>query len=220
MPPVRAAAAPAQLLVAAVDVFGKNGFAGTSTRMLASAAGLNLQAIAYHFGGKEGLYLAAADHIGERISARIAPLRELVRARLDARAGQPLAVRDARALLRALLSGLAAFFFDDETMAFARFMVREQMEPTAAFDRLYAKVLGPQLEVLGGLVAIILGDRPDAEAVRVRTLGLVGMLISFRIANATLVRQLGWSKVGPRQLAAVNELIRDTVAGLRRRRTP
>src|SRR5579862_9588675 len=47
-----------RLLEAAIDVFGRHGFDGASTRMLAKAAGVNLQAIPYHFGGKEGLYLA------------------------------------------------------------------------------------------------------------------------------------------------------------------
>lgn len=49
-----------KLLSASVDVFGRYGFDGATTRMLADAAGVNLQAIPYYFGGKEGLYIATA----------------------------------------------------------------------------------------------------------------------------------------------------------------
>ena len=46
-----------RLLSASLDVFGRLGFDGASTRQLADAAGVNLQAIPYHFGNKEGCLL-------------------------------------------------------------------------------------------------------------------------------------------------------------------
>src|SRR3546814_4367559 len=64
-----------RLLDAAIDVFGRRGYEGASTRALAGAAGANLAAIPYHFGGKEGLYLAAATHIAEQIGGRMGPAR-------------------------------------------------------------------------------------------------------------------------------------------------
>lgn len=47
-----------RFLDAALSLFAEHGFAGTSTRMLATAAGSNVASLAYHFGGKEGLYEA------------------------------------------------------------------------------------------------------------------------------------------------------------------
>src|SRR3974377_1045109 len=73
-----------RLLEAAIPIFGRYGFDGASTRMLARAAGVNLQAIPYHFGGKEGLYLAAADHIGTKIQAHVGSTAMKIRARLAA----------------------------------------------------------------------------------------------------------------------------------------
>src|SRR3546814_4183421 len=57
-----------KLLRASIDVFGRHGFDGATTRTLADAAGVNLQAISYHFGGKDGLYVAAAEHIAAMIA--------------------------------------------------------------------------------------------------------------------------------------------------------
>ncbi|MFW5698714.1 MAG: CerR family C-terminal domain-containing protein [Planctomycetota bacterium] len=46
------------LIVAAGELFAQQGYDATSTRSIADAAGVNLGAIHYHFGGKEALYLA------------------------------------------------------------------------------------------------------------------------------------------------------------------
>lgn len=51
--------ARARLLHAALHLFAEKGFANTSTRELAAAAGVNIAAISYYFGDKAGLYRAA-----------------------------------------------------------------------------------------------------------------------------------------------------------------
>lgn len=50
--------ARARLLDAALRLFGDRGFAATSTRDIAEEAGVNLAAIRYYFGDKQGLYRA------------------------------------------------------------------------------------------------------------------------------------------------------------------
>lgn len=45
-----------RILAAATPLFARHGLNGVSVRKLASAAGVNLSMISYHFGGKEGLY--------------------------------------------------------------------------------------------------------------------------------------------------------------------
>jgi TetR/AcrR family transcriptional regulator, regulator of cefoperazone and chloramphenicol sensitivity len=53
------AEARAHLLHTALRLFAEKGFANTSTRELAVAAGVNIAAISYYFGDKAGLYRAA-----------------------------------------------------------------------------------------------------------------------------------------------------------------
>ena len=56
------------LLDCAVDHFGRFGFEGAATRAIAADCGTAMSSITYHFGGKEGLHLAAADHIAAQMT--------------------------------------------------------------------------------------------------------------------------------------------------------
>ena len=70
----------AQILSTAPAVFAESGFAGTSTRQLAAAAGCNIATLAYHFGGKQGLYEAVIDHVyGALLDAPLPDLEALSR---------------------------------------------------------------------------------------------------------------------------------------------
>src|SRR5215472_19361062 len=62
-----------RLLDTAVDHFGRRGIDGASTRAIAAAAGTAMPSITYHYGSKQGLYLAAARHIADQIGKRMAP---------------------------------------------------------------------------------------------------------------------------------------------------
>ena len=52
-----------RLIQVAIQRFGELGFDGASTRDIAAAADTTMSNITYHFGGKEGLYHAAAEAI-------------------------------------------------------------------------------------------------------------------------------------------------------------
>ncbi|MEE4243097.1 MAG: TetR family transcriptional regulator, partial [Desulfopila sp.] len=64
------------LILAAIEIFGRDGFHAASTRNIAQQAGVNQALIGYHFGGKEALYLAATEHIALQIRKRLAPLAD------------------------------------------------------------------------------------------------------------------------------------------------
>jgi AcrR family transcriptional regulator len=57
----------AALIEAAGELFAEYGLEGVSTRTIAEKAGENIGSIHYHFGGKEGLHLAALRHAIRRI---------------------------------------------------------------------------------------------------------------------------------------------------------
>lgn len=217
----RGDAARQKLLTAAIDVFGRLGFDGASTRTLADAAGVNQHAIAYYFGDKEGLYIAVAEHIAALVAAQTADLRGRIQARLDAAEthAAPLEESEARGLLTDLVQTMAALFVSRESEPWARFVIREQMEPTEAFKRLYGGLMKPGLEMTGRLIAIILGEPPGSEHIRLRTLSLIGSVLMFRTAHATALAQLGWKTVGPREVDVVRSLATELVASITRRET-
>lgn len=178
--------------------------------MLAAEAGVNLQAIPYHFGSKEGLFLAAAEYIGSRILATLGPAHDRARARLGGKI-EPAA---ARSMLIDLLTALAGLMLDESSAPIARFIVREQMEPSEAFEHLYSRVMEPKLELARKLVAVLIHADPRSTRARLRTLSLIGSVIFLRTAHAAAMRQLGWSATGPREFAAVRALIQENVACL------
>ena len=214
--PERGDAARGRLIEAAIKVFGLLGFEGASTRAIAKAAGVNLQAISYYFGGKDSLYLAVADHILERVTAYLGPTRDRVRARLvEARSGAPpIAVEEARELLTAILAAMAAVFVGKESESWARYMIREQMQPTEAFSRLYGALMGPMLEALRTLIGVILDEDPASERVRLRAVALIGSVIMFRVGHAVVVAQLGWDEAKPQHVDKVQAIVREIVDGI------
>jgi AcrR family transcriptional regulator len=62
-----------RLLLTAMRLFAEQGFAATSTRGIALAAGTNIASISYYFGDKAGLYRAAFSELAPRPGADVAP---------------------------------------------------------------------------------------------------------------------------------------------------
>lgn len=58
-----------RILQVALPLFAQNGYAGTSTRMVGQAAGVNVATLAYYFEGKRGLYLAVVQRLHQDLMA-------------------------------------------------------------------------------------------------------------------------------------------------------
>ncbi|HEV7318660.1 MAG TPA: CerR family C-terminal domain-containing protein [Ensifer sp.] len=205
-----------KLLTNSIDVFGRYGFDGATTRMLAEAAGVNLQAIPYYFGGKEGLYVAAAEHLASIIIAHVGDLRNAILerlARLDSD-GQAMTPGEARDILTQLAQRMVALFVSRQSESWARFIIREQMEPTEAFERVYTSVMAPMIGMAGRLIATILGEAPQSEHVRLRTLSFVGSILVFRMAHAAVLRQMNWQAAGPDEVDILRRHAAELVAAL------
>ncbi|MBB4188663.1 AcrR family transcriptional regulator [Sinorhizobium terangae] len=205
-----------KLLSASIDVFGRYGFDGATTRMLADKAGVNLQAIPYYFGGKEGLYIAAAEHLASIIGGHVADLRSVILTRfaeLDA-GGTEMAPAEARALLTQMVQRMIVLFVSERSESWARFIIREQMEPTEAFNRIYGNIMRPMIEMARRLIGTILSDDPASERIRLRTLSFVGSVLVFRMAHAAVYAQLEWETAGPHELEILRQHAAELVAVL------
>ena len=77
------------LLKAAIPLFAKKGFDGTSVKDIAEKAGVNVSLVSYHFDGKEGLYRTCIENFGKHRLAAVermlqpAATREEFRVRLE-----------------------------------------------------------------------------------------------------------------------------------------
>jgi len=167
----------ARLLDVAISEFGAKGLEGASTREIAAAAGTAMSSITYHYGGKEGLYLAAADHIASLMNdERLAEA--------SAAAATIADPAEARAALKAMLVRFADRLVDPSSEAWTLFIVREQTRPTEAFSRIYGGAMGRMFEAMVRLVCVASG-RADDLAARVTVITLAGQVLILKAGRAT-----------------------------------
>lgn len=180
----------ARLLGAGLRLFGTEGYDGVSTRQLAREAGVNIAAIAYHFGGKRALYRAVLGQLVADTDPMIAPVAAQSGAQIKAARGDPAQL--AR-LAAGLVAGLAQVFLPADFMRYrAPLLIREYLMPSDDFDILYEGRTGPLHRILTELAAAALGLAPDDSTAAIRAHTIVGQIFIFGIARVVLERRLGW----------------------------
>ena len=200
------ASTKARILSAAEAVFAARGFDGASTREIAAKAGVNIAGIAYHFGGKDRLYLACAEHIARTVAAGVTQ-----RLAID-RQSEPKA---ANAELKRTLSGIAEFMLaTPEAADFARFILREQTDPSPAFDILYGALMEPLHKRLCLLWAEATGTEAETERTKLKVFALISQVFFFRLARAGALRRLSWTDIGADEISAIITLATESVDAL------
>jgi AcrR family transcriptional regulator len=204
---VRHGEAREKLLDAGIELFGRRGYDGVSTREIAALAKVNLAGIAYNFGGKQGLYRAAIQHIAETVQAGL-----LAAGVADAGARIPIDPHAAAKLLNRMIGAMVSFYLGEPKLdRFVRLVVREQMDPTPAFETLFRNVMEPLHQRVCVLWSLATGEDYDSEAVKLATLGIMGQVMVFRIAKAGALKRLGWRAYGEREIAAIREMVRNSL---------
>jgi AcrR family transcriptional regulator len=212
----RSEATRRRLVEAGLELFGRQGYEAVTTRALAEAAGVNQAAIPYHFGGKEGVYRAVAEHVAAVAGARIRPLVASVRERLAENPDRPALA----ALLLTTTQALAQAIFEPvHRGVWSLFLVREQFNPSAAFEHLYGEFGQPAHALVGELVGCLTGRPAEAAETILLAHAYLGQIIGFASARATLNRRLGrdgdFSEAEVAALlAAIEALSRATIRGL------
>lgn len=177
-----------RLLRTSLATFAQRDFEAVSIREIIEQAGANIAAISYHFGGKQGLYLATAEFLADSLQAKIAPTLAQARAGAES-ADRATASRLLEEMIHRLVHNLTMDRLGDDA---AGFILREQHQPTAAFDILYERLMLPIQQTYQLLVAQIRGSsRPDNRREILITHALIGQVLAFRSARTTVLRRLG-----------------------------
>lgn len=188
------------LVRAALILFGRQGFEGTSTREIAAAANANIGSIAYHFGGKEGLRIAVADHIVATVKAIGA------RAQPEASPGD-LSPAEAQTAITSLVERMFSFFVLQEQAAeIVPFVLREMAAPSSAFDRIYAGMMEPLHQRCCQLWEAATGEPSESEETRINVFMMIGQILYFRLAREAVRRRMGWTDIGPQQGRKIAEI--------------
>ncbi|RZL63508.1 MAG: DUF1956 domain-containing protein [Variovorax sp.] len=165
------AEARSRLLYAALALFANKGFAKTSTREIAAAAGANIAAISYYFGDKAGLYAATfTEPIG-------GDPRELV-SRFSA-PGLPL-----EAALRIFMVGyLDALKQGEVARQCMRLHMRELIEPTSQWKTELERDVQAPHEALAGVLCHHLGMAEVDDDIHRLTFSVTGLAIQLFVVQ-------------------------------------
>ena len=188
------------LIDASIRLFGQKGFDATSTRMIAAEAGVNLAAIAYHFGRKDGLRRACAEEVAERIGAV---------------AGQSLATEGpvddpnrALDLIEETVRALLRFTSIEPAAAdITNFMMREMTQPGGAVQIVYQRMLEPVHKAVCRMWAVATGGDPESEATRIAVFTIFGQSLYFRIARPVVLQRMGWEEIGDAETERIADIV-------------
>ena len=200
-----------RLMDAGLDLFGKFSFDGASTRMLTNRAEVNLSAIQYYFGGKEGLYLACARTIVAGYLNGVGAVAEDVAGGL----AQPMAPDAAAAALRQLMAALARFLLSPREDAHRTlFVQREMASPGPAFEILYAELWQPGIGLAAELIARARGGAIDGDEARLRAVMMISSLTGLVEGRDIVARTIS----GGDQADAVIAILTEQIDGIVRPR--
>lgn len=198
-----------KLLRTASALFAKYGLDGVSTRDLVKASGVSLCSVNYHFGSKEKLYEAVLDSAIDKILSFAAekqfPLKDAELSAADE--------------LNAIIGNMLEFLCSDELSGVqAELLIKEIIQPTAVYAKLYAKVVEPMHKRATALVMRITG-LPEPAAI-LQTHCLMGQVVMFRVHKAALLRRMNRDEYDKALISEIKARILENCAlvlGLERR---
>lgn len=139
--------------------FARRGYAAARIRDIADAAGVNLSAVNYHFGGKQGLYHATLADLASRALADLPPEAQ------DGVSGAP-----ERALHDLVRATLSRYLGRLEVSPLSRIIAHELLDPTPAFVHVVKAVSQPQWARLLAIVRELLGPGANEDDVALAAL--------------------------------------------------
>jgi AcrR family transcriptional regulator len=184
-----------RLLEAAGEIFAEYGYRAATIRQICEKAGANIAAVNYHFGDKEGLYMAVLRSVPNARAERH-PTDELP----DGAAAED----KLRAYVRLLLDRV----FDEGRPGWhTKIMWREMIEPTRALDKLVEEVARPVHQELASIVSEFLPPDATDEAVRLCTMSVLSQCVYYHHARSVIGRLYSEQRYAPEDVARLADHI-------------
>ncbi|WP_459176236.1 transcriptional regulator CecR [Ewingella americana] len=203
-PPItsRGEQAKNSLIKAAIAQFGEYGLQAT-TRDIAALAGQNIAAITYYFGSKEELYIASAEWIADFINDNFLEYMQCAEEVMSQSSSDKAQIRQ---LIHTACAQMIRLLTSDETLNLSKFISREQLSPTPAYQLIHDRVMAPMHSHLTSLVGRYTGRDPlDTETI-LHTHALLGQILAFRLGRETILLRTGWTnfdKANRQQISSV-----------------
>ncbi len=185
-----------RIIDVAVEIFGRQGFAATSTRDIAVIAEIKTPAIQYYFGSKLGLYDACIDQLTATVAQRIVPELERCREIITAE----LSLDQIVSALCDVQDCLIDSFFDGyEGHAIQRLLAWENVESSlkASDAMMKTRVGQPIFETYYAAVERVLPVPVAPSEIKIQAMALMGISMIFHANHnrvLDLIDQPGFSE--------------------------
>jgi AcrR family transcriptional regulator len=185
-----------RLLEAAGEIFAEHGYRAATVRQICEKARANIAAVNYHFGDKEGLYMAALRSVHRASAEKYPPNLGVSRATTPEQK------------LRVYVRSLLLRIFDEGRPGWhTKIMMREMLEPTRALDMLVEEGARPLHQELSSIVRELLGSAADDEVVRLSALSVVSQCVYYRRARPVITRLYPQQRYDSKEVERLTEHI-------------
>ncbi|MBN2455182.1 MAG: CerR family C-terminal domain-containing protein [Sedimentisphaerales bacterium] len=157
-----------KLLKAAMEVFAEKGYRKATVAQICHKAGSNVAAVNYHYGSKDGLYIAVWKNAFEEAMKVYPPDGSLPS---DAPAEQKL-----RALI---FSNLHRILDDGRLGCSGQILLREMAEPTEVVRQIFHDVIAPLRERTHKIIRELLGPKASEQDIRFCVLSVVNQCLAM-----------------------------------------
>ena len=204
--PERGDIARKKLIEAGLKTYSEVGYEAASTRTIAAAAGVNIAAISYYFRNKEGLYLAVIDYIIDHYRENLGRGLEKIKQALS---DKKTTHTECRALLDEYMRLLIGFVLQEskERSQISHIYIREQLDPTSAFDRLYEGFIRDMQETIAALVGRVTGISASSPEVKIITQTMLGQIAVFKSSRETVLHNMGWKNYVEKGMADIERIV-------------
>lgn len=201
--------ARARLIEAAIELFAKSGYEGTSVRDLATAAGVNVAAVSYHFGSKDELY-------HESLRACLAgcrTMKELMQVHLDV-ARRTKTRKAAEEALRGCVEDFLHVLVSPEARH-SHLVMREQSEGKPRFEPVIREFFQPVGIILREVILMLAPGLSDMQVFMVIS-GIIGQCLHVYKARVSYRVLAGIDSHSPEFIESISTHIAHlTALGLR-----
>ncbi|HJU83078.1 MAG TPA: CerR family C-terminal domain-containing protein [Holophagaceae bacterium] len=196
--------AKTRLIHAAVRCFAEKGYDAVGIREIAQAAEVNSAAVSYHFGGKEGLYLAAFQTVmacGPTGVQELPPLPPM-----EDPGARAAAIQGIRAHVKAFLEEIFDCGQDEFGEWGQLLIVREMQAPREGLEPFMREQMGPYVSHMEGCIRILRPDL-DPEARLLAGIGIHGQCLIYATHKGIVRMLLPTDPTSPAGLPALAEQI-------------
>ncbi|KQS03596.1 hypothetical protein ASG11_04465 [Sphingomonas sp. Leaf357] len=181
-----------RIIATAIDIFGRQGFVGTSTRDIAAAAGVNTPAIQYYFDSKLGLYKGCMDQLSARVWQALEPAVTRCGAVV---AGNPPLEDIITCIGDVQNSLLDTFFVGDDGNAIRRLLAWEDAENEASISdqMMRDRIAMPLIETFRIAIDRVTKGELKPVDVDMHAMALMGVSMFFHFNQSRVMDMLNWT---------------------------